>query len=222
MIDKQIAKLNHLIGDRLGWIPVGMGPRQGMWQWDWSEDIYWPAFRTGRMVTRRVPATLIGTTSEDIDNPDIMQPASSPGTVFVDMVVPEYARLRMSNKLKDQWVITKWFPPEELPRWQHNFPQAPYPAQGYRIHTNASLLPHVRPTLQDTEFLIECIHEQRSMSLEDRLADMERDRDEQQASVTKRILTEIDDMIPAFGNYAPGKRGHNVSMPSTQKELIIK
>ena len=227
-VTKAIQMLNDLLGDRMGWTPNSSdstsntsGGRQPIFRWDWSEDLFWPAFKTGHMVNRRVPAMLLGE-SGNVETDAFFAPApEDPGVTYVNMLVPEYARVKLSNRLKNQWVATKWFPPEELPQWERNFPQAPYPKDGYRIHTNACLPPFQEPTLLDTEDLIKCLREQRSMTFADRLIDMERDRDQREKSKHGAVLDEIDDLIPAYGNYAPGKRGHFISFPSTQKEITI-
>lgn len=219
----EVQKLNERLARDLGRCLLAGNNSDGLFKWEWSEDLFWPAFKTGRMVTRKVPAALIGDKTIDFANPDIsfLMPTPDPDVVYVDMVVPEYKRVHMSHKFKNQWVVTRWFPPEELPLWQHNFPHAPYPANGYRIHTNASLKPFCKPTLADTEHFIECIREQRSMTFEERLADMELEADREQEGKRKIIRDKIDDMIPAFGNYAPGQRGNFVSMPSLQKDLKL-
>jgi len=196
---KDVAKFNELLGRELGRNPQS----EPIFQWAWSEDLFWPQFRTGRMVTKRVPAKLL----------------DSGETEWIEMVVPEYARVKLSDKLKNQWVVTKWFPPEELPMWQHNFPMADYPANGYRIHTNASLDPFQVPTLADTEHFIHCIREQRSMSLENRIIDMQREADYIEKEKDRVIRDEVRDLMPAFANYQPGKRGGYVSLPATKREL---
>ena len=198
----ETERLNDLLGRELGRNPYG----EPIFVWSWSEDLMWPAYKTGKMTTKAVSAPIIGTDQVET----------------VEMTVPEYRQDRMCARLKDQWVITKWNPPESLERWQSTFPGADWPARGYRIHTNASLprFPGgpTLPNTGDTEFFIQTMREQRSMSFEDRLADMQRAADMKDLVERNALEDELRDMVPAFVNGRPGKRGGYVSTPFSKQD----
>lgn len=176
------ADLNEYLGRELGRNPYS----EPIFRWDWSEDLYWPSYATGKSI--------------EVTSPE--------GFVYFQ---PEYAKDRMSHKLHHQWVITKWYPPEDLENWQTNFPGAPYPARGYRIHTDWANKPNCAPTLVDTEILVKQIRQQRSMSFTDRHADMEAQDLRKEASIQREISDQIRDCIPAALNPFPGKRGGEVA-----------
>jgi hypothetical protein len=188
----EIEQLNNLLGRELGRTLYG----EPKYKWQFSDELFWPAYATGKFVDARTPAGLV-----------VMQ--------------KEYRQDRMSQKLDHQWVVTKWCSPESLDRWQQNFPSAPYPGKGYYIHTNASLDPWQAPTQDDTEHFIRCIREQTSMSYGQRLRDMEAADDREELAVENETMDFARDCVPAFVNEAPGKRGGSVSMPSTSREIKI-
>ncbi len=194
-----VKQLNKRLGEALGWSPYDNEP---IFAWVFSEELLWPATPTGRMIQRRVEVPLILT----------------PDTESVPLYAPEYVAKKQCAKLDHQWLIAKWCAPDALPMWQQNFPGAHYPARGYRIHTNADLAPHCVPTLEDTEAFIAIINEQRSMSFNERLLDMETDLDKKDKSVKNEIYDEVRDLVPAFANYQPGKKGGYVSLPYTERE----
>lgn len=193
-----VEQLNEVLGDRLGRNQFG----EPIFAWYFSESLLWPATRTGRMIQRDVEVPVLGTGT----------------TETVPMYAPEYQPQKQCLHYKDQWLIAKWCAPDSLPMWQHNFPGADYPARGYRIHTNATLAPHCLPTLSDTEAFITCMNEQRSMTVSERLNHMEADRDRREAAVDREIGDEIRDLMPAFANYQPGKKGAYVSLPHTKQD----
>lgn len=190
-----IAKLNDLLLRELGSNVYGE-PR---FRWTFSEELFWPAYKTGNLIRREISVPLLGSDQHE--------------EVETDIPELEYKRDRMSHSLFKQWVICKWIAPDELTWWQSEFPGAPWPDRGYYFATNAAMEPEVMPTLQDTERLIRCVKEQTSMTYAARLADMEAD----QARQDKAKESELDSMVrnefTAFMNPAPGKRGNGISMP---------
>jgi hypothetical protein len=190
-----VEKLNALLARELGTHIYNAGK----FKWAYSEDLYWPAYKTGRLTRRKIMVPLLGTAFQE--------------EVETDIPEPEYTKDRMSHKLSKQWVICKWIPPDELTWWQSEFPGAPWPAQGYYFPTNASCAPGVLPTLADTEHLIRCVKDQTSMTYQARLADMEQDMDRQDKSKTSTLDSMIRNEFTAFMNPAPGKRGNHISMP---------
>jgi hypothetical protein len=180
-----IDKLNDLLGRELGRNPYG----EPNYQWDWSETLFWPSYATGRIIDKQTDGGLW-----------IME--------------REYRKDRMCAKLFNSWLVTKWAKPEELTRWQSIFPDADYPARGFRIHTNASLPPWQKPTLDDTEHFIKCIREQTSMTYAARLADMLADQDRKDAAKDREIDDMVTNEFTAFMNVNPGKRGGNISPQS--------
>lgn len=194
-MNKQIEALNELLGQQLGRNILG----ESVFSWAWSEDLLWPATATGRNTTRDVEVPIIGG-----------------GTDTAQIVTPEYVQQKQCAKYNNQWLVSKWCAPETLSMWHVNFPGAPYPTRGYRIHTNATLAPFCEPTLADTEAFIVCMKEQRSMTMKQRLQDMEADRDRKETAKNNLIYDEVRDLVPAFANYQPGKRGAYVSLPTTK------
>lgn len=186
---KSIAALNDLLGRELGRNPYNTP----VYQWDFSEDLFWPSYATGQMVETKSPGGII-------------------------LLQKEYRRDRMSHKLHHQWVITKWIPADSLPDWNRNFPGADYPAQGYRIHTNMSLERGRIPTLRDTERAIACVKEATSMSFLARMRDMEDEQDRTDRSKQNEMYDEVRDSFTAFLNPCPGKRGGFISFGGVEKE----
>lgn len=190
-----VDSLNKLLAEELG--TYSGGSRDGRFKWQWSEDLFWPAYATGKNVEKVSPG----------------------GIVYFEK---EYRKDRMSDKLWNQWVVTKWYPPEELSRWKETFPGADYPRNGYYINTNACLDPFRVPTIDDTWHFIKCIRDQTSMDFLSRLRDMERVEEKIETSEHAEVIDEVADYVPAFFNPNPGKRGGHVSVPSLQKEMLIK
>src|SRR5690242_1631804 len=122
-----IKQLNDLLARELGRVRM---TDEGIYKWEWSDDLFWPAYRTGKSIEKRTPS----------------------GIVYFE---PEYRRDRMTNK-KAVWIVTKWMPPESFSDWDRNFPGADYPANGYRVQTDWVNPPGVLPGLADTEDLIRC------------------------------------------------------------------
>lgn len=186
------AKLNALLGRELGWVRNTDEP---VFKWEWSEDLWWPAFFTGRRVERTSPG----------------------GIVYFEK---EYKREHQSRKLKKQWVITRWFPPEALTQWKSTFPGADYPADGYRIFTDWANPPEMLPALADTEDCIRCVKEATSMTYAARLADMEADVERTEKSKVSEVSAMVRNEFTAFLNEAPGRRGNSISMPWTKEDRI--
>jgi hypothetical protein len=202
-----ITELNTLLGQELGLNPRG----EPIFKWEWSEDLFWPAYATGQMTVRPIP-----------------------GSVLV-APQPEYIRDRQAHNLKDQWVITKWISPQQLVnhwRWHEKFPGAGVPSEGYRLKTDWYNKPGVQPTLDDTRCCIWALRKQmptgynpanpdaHGISEGQRLRrEMEEEMDQRDASVQREINDEVLDSFGAFLNPAPGKRGNFVSFPSTSKDM---
>lgn len=220
---KIVNTLNALLASELGRNPYG----EPVFRWAWSEDLLWPETPTGKMTTKPVEIPIIGG-----------------GTETHQMLVPEYKRRRMSFKLQNQWVVTRWLSPEMLcgasvdykigsppsgfsheeltRRWRAIFPGSDLPVKGLYINTDWANKPNLPPTLQDTQILIAQLREQLSgMSASARLADMLADDDEDR--VRKRKITEniCEDSFTAMMNPFPGSRSSFVSFPSTEKQVIL-
>jgi hypothetical protein len=188
-----VAQLNDLLLRELG-STIYDG---GRFEWRFSEELFWPAYKTGQLTRRKIMVPLLGSdTGEEVET---------------DIPEPEYKRDRMSHTLSKQWVVCKWVPPDKLGWWASEFPGAPWPSRGYYFPTNASLAEGVLPTLQDTEHLIECVKEQTRMSFSARLADMEADQERQDRAKASELDSMIRNEFTAFMNFAPGKRGGFVS-----------
>lgn len=187
-----IPKLNQLLARELGRVRLS---DDGLYKWEWSEDLFWPAYMTGKMVEKRTPG----------------------GIVFFEK---EYRRDKQSHKLNKQWVITKWFAPEELKDWQMRFPGADYPADGYRIFSDWVNPPGMLPTEADTRDCIKCVREVRSMNFTERLNDMQAEADRIEKSKDSEVRSMVRNEFTAFLNEKPGARGNSVSMPWTKQDRL--
>ncbi len=235
-MNKNIADLNELLARSLGRTPYG----EGIFEWRFSEDLFWPEFPTGQMVSKRIAIPLIGSAECPICRGEkAVSGEHENGTFFTrcercegsgiitedytEISVPEYRREKMAPNLDKQWVMTIWMKAEELPQWQSMFPGAPYPARGTRIHTNASLPSYpggpTTPNLEDTERFIKLMRFQRSHTLKEAEIGIDDERKANDAAVQKEIEDEIRDSFPAFMNLEPGKRGGWVSTPYSKKDL---
>ena len=56
MNPRSLAHLNNLLASRLGRNPYG----EGIFRWEWSEDLFWPEFPTGQMVSKESSVPIIG------------------------------------------------------------------------------------------------------------------------------------------------------------------
>ncbi len=197
-----VNKLNKLLASQLGTNPYG----EGVFQWAFSEDLYWPEFPTGRMIDKPVTVPLIG----------------GGEAVSAYIPVPEYRKEKMAPNLDRQWVMTVWMRGEDLPQWQTMFPGAPYPARGHRIHTNASLPSYPggprEPNLEDTERFIRLMRFQRNHTVNEVATGIDNERTVRDTAIRKEIEDEIRDEFPAFMNIEPGKRGGYVSFPYSEKD----
>lgn len=234
-----VAQLNKLLERELGTNPYG----EAIFRWEFSEDLYWPEFATGRMVEKPVKIPIIGGSVEceecrgkgeklvwDDDESWYEQCTKcDKGRIYgtemtASISVPEYRKEKMAPNLDRQWVVTVWTPPESLPQWQAMFPGAPYPARGHRIHTNASLPSYPggprEPNLSDTQRFIELLHFQRSHTHREAEHAIDDERTARDKSVQKEIEDEILSDMPAFMNIDPGKRGGYVSFPYSKKDTV--
>ena len=196
-----------------------------MWRWEWADDLFFPATRTGRMITKPTAIPIIGG-----------------GTELHEMLVPEYKPMRMTNKHTQCWIVTKWMnaatflgmtldykigkapsitSDRAYDAWKATYPDMEYPSRGLRIPTDYAT-DHFKnksavPTLEDTKFFIRQAREQLSgMSADARLADMLLEDDRIRAD--KRRITEdiCEDSFTAMLNPNPGSRGGFVSFPSQE------
>lgn len=218
MIPKIVIELNNLLGSELGRNIYG----EPLFRWDWSEDLFWPQTKTGRIVTKTVEVPIIGG-----------------GTEKTEIPVHEYQRVRQSWKLKNQWLITRWLAPAQLAglvkgfyigeadplfseevvreHWDRLFPDSEYPARGLHFMTDWRNKPNMLPTRRDTDLLIHQIREQMSgMSAAAVLAAMEQEATETRAAKTKTNEDMIEDSFTAFLNPNPGARGGHISFGGMQ------
>lgn len=199
---RHIAKLNALLASELGTNPYGAG----IFSWEWSNELFWPPSPTGNRIPKVVQIPIIGT--------DRFEEAHA--------MEPEMKAMPMTLKYRDSWLITKWLAPEQLQDWDRRFPGAPYPARGYRIHTDWVDKPHQLPTLHDTElFIIQAKEQMGGMTAAARLRDMEEERDKREAANQRMTEDCIEDSFTAFLNPFPGKRGHFVSFPEVKPKEIL-
>ncbi len=190
MKNAEVDKLNEYIRQELGSNPYGAG----MYCWEFSNDLMWPAFATGNMVEKATPS----------------------GLVFMDR---EYVQARQTEK-QDCWIVTKWCAPEELPDWQKTFPGAAYPARGYRIPTDWYNAAGVLPRYSDTQKLIWCLREQAKLTKFQLGRELQEEMDERDQARDAAVDTEVEDYVPAFVNATPGKRGGYVSVPGTKQDRM--
>lgn len=227
---KLIAELNGILGAELGRNIYG----DPYFSWRWSEDLYWPAFATGKQYATEVPVKvpIIGGGEE---------------TVINIVNKPEYKRDRQTRR-RDTWFICKWLTPWELvtgpgrgatslrhgeqsdsakeppmehvqAAWNHHFPGADLPAKGWRIPTDAYLPAGPQdenwefsnktptPNYTDTRKFIAHVKFQTSRPFEEVLQDVLDKEDANNLKGEAKIGEECADMFPAFLNVKPGTRG---------------
>lgn len=237
-----IRTLNDFLGQELGRNQYG----KPYFTWRWSEDLFWPAARTGNLiqVPHEAEIPLIGGGVEK--------------ATLVD-VVPEYARERQLRR-SNVWVVCKWLTPWELitgplrGSWKHGdqmqmpdgslptherqvemwnslFPGAEFPARGWRIPTDAYLPsnPHDpnygrtaghEPNWADTKHFVMRVKAQTSESFDTVLNDMMAKLKERDEGVPGAMMDEIRDGFNAFLNPNPGKRGGFISFPWSKKDRV--
>lgn len=209
-----------LLAQEHGRTPYG----DGKFRWEWSEDLIWPAVKTGKMATKRVPVPILG---------------AGGGTEFVEISTPEYKPVRQTNKYRNQWIVTRWLSPEQLAglqrgydigpeerpysqqqivdAWRAIFPHSDCPLRGLHFHTDWANKPDCLPSLEDTKLLIHQLRVQRSdVSPAMLLLDM--DAEDFAEKEKKRILTEsiVEECFTAFLNPEPGKRGGSISFGGSE------
>jgi hypothetical protein len=231
-----LDRLNNLLGQELGRRPDG----HPIFAWKNSDDLFWPAFKTGRFKTETRPVELpiIGGRTE---------------IAHMQIQVPEYARDRQL-RARNTWVVTKWLSPEDLiygtdrphgerrgdfdaidarPRpshatlleiWSERYPGADFPAHGWRVPTDATLPGREggprEPNEIDTKWFIACVKEQTRLGFQERLQQQLDGEDAANAAKNSTIEVEIRDSFPAFLNPVPGKRSNFVSFPWTRKDRL--
>ncbi len=229
-----VAKLNDLLARALGRNPYG----EGMFRWEWSEDLFWPEFPTGRTLSRDVEIPVIGGAEcavckgtgigwSEGESEHCLRCAGS-GKVYMETVSvpagPEYRKEKMAPHLDHQWVITVWYPPELLAHYAARFPGAAYPARGHRIVSNASLPSFPggprEPNLHETNRYIDLLNYQRNHTHYEVEHGIDDERTARDKSVNKEIQDEIKDSFPAQMNLNPGARGGWVSFPYSKKDRI--
>jgi hypothetical protein len=231
MSPRLLERLNAYLGDQLGHRPDG----HPIFAWKNSDTLFWPAFATGRMVSKIIEVPIIGSlgTNQTVER--------------VEIPVHEYKKDRQM-RAENTWVVTKWLDPEALiwgwigrhggesrpsfhpsqeklvEMWNERFPDAEFPVHGWRIPTDARL-PSAPdgdrlPNWMDTRRFVALVKEQTRLSFDDRLQDMLEDTERQEAAVDKRVKDEILDDLPAFLNTTDkvGKRGGRISFPWSKKD----
>lgn len=129
---RAVAQLNELLGRELGRNEYG----KPYFTWRWSEDLFWPAFATGRSIIHetKVLTPIIGAPKDTHDYEwDVFahsdhtalpkEPTCACGKPESDLAhnvysiqqtaEPEYKSDRQYRR-KDTWVICKWLTPWEL------------------------------------------------------------------------------------------------------------
>lgn len=225
---KLTAELNELLGRELGRNEYG----ESVFSWRWSEDLFWPATKTGRMITTEQ---------------EIMIPIVGGGEELTvgQEVTPEYKRDRQTRE-RDCWMVAKWMTPEELivgglighgmgwqgghkpshealvSTWARLYPGMDFPAKGWRVPTDARLprgpYDPTTPNRPDTDHFIHRVKDQTSMRFDARLQDMLDQDDAKNRREELAIGEECRDSFTAFLNPNPGKRSSFVSMPWSKQD----
>lgn len=220
----EIDKLNAVLGRELGYAP----DNEPIYRFEWTEDLFWPLYKTGRMIaettTHEVP--ILGTEETEV--------------VGEKKIVPEYCRSRMTHKYRDQWVVTAWLPPEGLaqwvcdagnvttPRdwealaqWANNYQGVEYPSRGYRVCTNYRVPRGLTPNMDDVQRFCAGVRFNRSMNdlgvaqmfaAQDAKAHPAPPTHPDEINLNSETGAEIVETFPAFMNPTPGKRGGSVSV----------
>lgn len=233
---REVNRLNNLLGRELGRTPYG----DSIFQWEWSDDLFWPAYATGRTVlkSQRMLVPILAPAGE-----------ASPGAEMVNVseTVPEYSRDRQTIK-RETWFVTKWlkstdlihggtrghgwdYSPGEEPDhealerlWKQRFKGADFPYQGWRVPTDAFLPrspqdPSV-PNEPDTLHFITRIKDQTSLASQTRIADMLAQEERLERQKELLIGDEMADMFTAGLNPKPGSRASWVSFPYSRKDRL--
>lgn len=222
-----IRELNNYLGQELGRNEYG----DSYFSWRWSEDMYWPARATGKILIEphEVLVPILGT--DEVEK------------TVEERRVPEYVRDRQVRNV-DTWYLAKWLTPwelttgprsghirhgdqyshpdmpsriEQLQAWARLYPGMDFPAQGWRIPTDAYLPRSPQgeraPNWPDTRAAVTQIKFQASQRFDPVLAAMMDELDRMDLAKEKPIMDEIRDSFPSFLNPVPGKRSNFVSMP---------
>jgi hypothetical protein len=229
----EIAHLNALLGRELGYTPDA----KPIYKFEWTEDLFWPLYKTGHKVaeSRTYEIPIIG--SEEIQQ------------VEEKKVVPEYTKARMTHKYIDQWIVTAWLPPEGLKQWVHqnnddpqmdkaaldqwasNYEGASYPASGYRVCTNYVIPRGEVPNIDDVVRFCAGVRFNRSMSpieLGQRLKDAYDKEHPMPATspdeynLNSEIGAKVAENFNAFMNPTPGKRGGSVSVGGVGQNPVMR
>jgi len=170
------------LNDLLG-SELGRNPYgEPIFRWQYSEDLFWPTKKSTEY--------------------------KETGALWLPVAV--MTKERMTNK-RHQWLLARWFPPEDLPEWENLFPGAPYPARGYYIHTNAAIPEGDEPNIQDTERLIGGLRHQMSRRAADVCQSFIDAEVKDEVSREKVIRDAVRDSFTAFLNPKPGARGGDTS-----------
>lgn len=203
-ITPEIDRLNNILAQELGRTPSG----EPIFKFEWTEDLFWPLYRTGRMIQEKVTHEV---------------PIIGGGTDMLEeiKVVPEYTRSRMTHTYTDQWIITSWIPEEGLTQWAQNFAGCDFPSQGYRVCTNYVVPQGDRPSIDDVRHFCAGVRFNRSHSqvgLTQKLND-EYDKlhpmpvtNPEEYNRNSEVGAAIAENFNAFMNPEPGKRGGSVSI----------
>lgn len=202
--ERQLARLNNLLGQELGRNPFG----DPLYSWAYSEYLQHRMLKIDPHTAQPVfdYRCVCGL------NVLVHQPHCRLTTA-----VPCYIPRKMTPQLKNQWVAVVWSAPGSPEQWVREFGiRMEYPPRGYCVPTNACLEPDVDPDVAVTWDLIHKIREQRKKTMQQWITEAE----DALALHERRKDAELDDMISdactAFGNAKPGARMGGISLPSRE------
>lgn len=227
-----IRELNEYLGRELGRRANG----RPIFSWMWSEEMFWPAFATGRktVVKKPLEIPLIGGGKESVE---------------IEEIVPEYRRDRQVRRF-DTWYVTKWLSPEHLifgwfgghghelasregvipdreglvRLWESRFPGAEFPSEGWIVPTDAYLPRSPQdpkePNWADTRHFITQVKHQSSQNFDAALQSWMDQDDAKNERQEKEIGEEARECFTAFLNPTPGKRGGFISFPWSRQDRL--
>lgn len=228
-----IRELNDYLGRELGRRPNG----KPIYAWKWSNDLFWPAFATGRNTTikRIIEVPVFNKAGAEVVSKE---------TVTLEEIVPEYTRDRQVRQI-DTWYVTKWLTatelifgwfgrhgehfPEKEPDdvrlrelWESRFPGADFPGQGWRVPTDA-WLPRSPgdskvPNWNDTRFFVAQVKHQASQNFVQAMTDWDDEYIRRDEATDALIGEQARESFSAFLNPKPGARGGFVSFPWSKQD----
>lgn len=199
--ERDLERMNRLLGQELGWNPAhGMdGPK---YRWVYSEDFVHHMVLAGK----RDYGEMVVRDEAGLDSGKRL------------ITLKRVTALRKMCKFADnQWLISVWkWAPEEL--WRKHFgTDLEWPQRGMYFPVDGTTLnPGVVPT---TDITFSFIHHMRHQ-LNTKRADMDAQAEKAIALEEKAqgdlITDKLDDLTSAFGNPKPGSRMGGISTPSTE------